>query len=151
MAIISILCPWDKTRKGFSYMGNSPDRFPFLAAMSSSRSDYITQFVRSFVRSSVRSSIRSSVCPLFLTLKSKHRCFDISDVSPVFHLCFTNVFPLFSQCFTPVTPVFSQCFDSVSPVFHQCMFLDICLSNIYHGDICSGDICSGDICPCSHI
>ena len=34
----------------------------FLAAISSSRSDYVTPFVRSSVRSSVQSSVHLSVC-----------------------------------------------------------------------------------------
>ena len=36
-------------------------------------------------------------------------CVNMSDMSPVYH-----------QCFTSISPVFHQCFISVSPLFHQC-------------------------------
>ena len=116
---------WPRFLKSFSssslpfvFMLNIIMNALFLAAMSSSRSDLVTQ------------SIRLSVClyPYFYfeALEANHdvlmflvyrQCF--TSVSPVFHQRFASVSQVFRQCFTNVSAAFQQCFASVSPVFHQ--------------------------------
>ena len=88
--------------------GQEKNLLKCLLVMSSSRSDYVTQFVFSL-------SI-----PLFLlwSSKSKLLCFNACSVSQVSPQCF--VLPVFYQWFTSFSLEFHQCFTSVSPVFHKC-------------------------------
>ena len=80
----------------------------FLLVMSSSRSDYVTQFVCSL-------SI-----PLFLLWSSRSKLlgFNACSVSQVSPQCF--VLPVFYQWFTSFSLEFYYCFTRVSPVFQKC-------------------------------
>ena len=85
--------------------------FLFLAAMSSSRSNVVTQFVRSFVFLFVRSS------PFFLLLSLVF--LGVSSCPKEFQWCFKKVLRVFevSRMFKKVLLKFRECSKEVSKVF----------------------------------
>ena len=84
----------------------------FLAAMSSSRSDDVTQSVRSFVRMSVR--------PKGVSLSLKRICSDI-EIDGVLQGSFKGVSRKFQGCFKKVSSVFQGSFKNVSREFQGCV------------------------------
>ena len=89
----------------------------FLAAMSSSRSDDVTQFVRScvilFLLWSIRSiRIKMSISRVFI------ECFN--SVSKLFQECIKNVSNVLQECFNCVSRVLQDCFKSVSEGYQEC-------------------------------
>ena len=102
----------------------------FLAVMSSSRSDNVTQSICSYVHMSyffnlgafeanfavlmflVFHQCNTTVSPVFQQFYTS-----VTPVCAVLHQFFTRVLPVFHQCFTIFSPVFQQCFTSFSPMF----------------------------------
>ena len=103
---------------------NTPFRnFPlyFLAAMSSSRSDGVTQFVRPSVRSFVRNLFFLLVSLESRVFQGSLRIFQGSfkGVSRVFQGCFKGVSRVFQGSFKGVSRKFQGRFKKVSRVFQR--------------------------------
>ena len=91
-------------------MGNEIKKY-FLAAMSSSRSDVVTQFVSSLVMKEFFFSLRS-----YKGISRKSNgCFN--EVSRMFHASFMD--RRFQGCFKKVSRVLRGCFEGVSRVFQR--------------------------------
>ena len=87
-------------------MGEIRIFFWFLAAMSSSRSDGVTQFVRPFVRT------------LFFLLVSLEFVVHL-DVPRKFQGCFKKVSRLLQESFKGVSRKFNGCFKELSRMFQE--------------------------------
>ena len=87
----------------------------FLAAMSSSRSDVVTQFVRSSVRSFVMKEFFFSLRSYKGVSRKSNRCFN--EISRMFHASFMD--RKFQGCFKKVSRVLQGCFKGVSRVFQR--------------------------------
>ena len=88
-----------------------------LAAISSSRSDFVTQSVRSSVHLFVRCSY-----PYFY-IEALEANFDVLMFKVLFHQCLTRVLPVLQKYFTSTYKVYKMCFKkSFSKVFQSCLF-----------------------------
>ena len=97
------------------WITNFLDLHFFLAAMSSSRSDVVTQSVCPFVRLSVCPFVRSSPFFLLVSLKCLLVVKSFKSVSRQFKECLK-----FNGSFKEVLSVFQGCLKGVSRKFQEC-------------------------------